>query len=174
MSDQSTNGREWWPLEWADEVMPPSRPSPDGFIICADGHWYLGYAFDATYVNDHEKRYFSQAINAGDIVKFICCDELGSIDVTINPDGTFAADGSVPERATHFWEPGNFDTLGDTLAEFVRGYLDTCDPLDAPATVTVAMAWWSDGIPHKLTWTFEGGPHGKAVFVQVSEAEATQ
>lgn len=165
--------REWWPCAWADEVMPPGRAEPNDFLIDAEGHYFLGYPLDAKDVQEHEKRTFSRSLHVNDIVPFVCSEGLGQIDVTFNPDGSFVVKGDVPERATHFSIPGDVDTLASSVREFVENYLEL-EPISEPHTETLAMAWWSDDLPHKLTITY--GPHLKttASFVAVSQAEAKQ
>ena len=165
--------REWWPADWADEVMPPGRSSPDDFLIDAEGHYFLGYRLDATDVTEHEKRYFNRGLDCGDIIEFVCCDSLGHIEVTINPDGTYKTSDSVPERATHFWVPGDTDTLADSLSSFAECYAEN-DDIKEPVTETVALAWWSERLPHKLTISFERNLKTKASFAAVSMAEAKQ
>lgn len=169
--------REWWPLDWADEVMPHGRGAPDEFIVDTGGHYWLGYAFDAEGVSDFDKRYYSKALERDEIVNFICCDELGEVEVTINPDGTYSVSGDVPERATHFCKIGDPDTLIEgSLKEFVAAWHDM-EPPSEPVTIAVAMAWWSDALPYKLTLTYGAARTPstiKASFVPVSVAEARQ
>lgn len=170
-----SDDRKWWPMEWADEVMPPARACPDDFIIkTSDGEYFLGYAFDAKDATDSEKRTFSRKIDCGDIVEFLCCDPLGAVDVRIMPDGTWTASDPIPERATHFWANGDSDTLADTMDAFVAIYLE-CEPtsVSQERTETVSMAWWSEGLPHKFTLTYSE-PELKASFVAASAAEAKQ
>lgn len=166
--------RMWWPSDWIDEINPPGRDTPDGFIIAADGHYWLGYSFDATDVSHQDKRYFSEPLDAGQIVNFLCCDDLGEVDVTIMPDGTWSAAGPVPERATHFWVPFDSDTLSNSLPEFVEAWIGLgVTQQGKPDTVTVRMLWWSDPLPHKLTIDYSGGFTPRPKFERVT-SEARQ
>src|SRR5947209_690274 len=100
---QETQERKWWPADWADEWMPPARSTPDEFIVDANGHSWLGYAFDAKDATDHEKRYFSRALSGGDIVQFIYCDDLGELEIALQKDGAFEIiSGAVDARANLF------------------------------------------------------------------------
>jgi|SRR5579885_763036 len=162
--------RHWWPADWADEVMPPGRPAPDDFIIDADGHYWLGYAFDAKDASDQDKRYFSRRLERGDIVNFISCDDLGEAEIAIKSDGSFdIVSGAISPAATHFWCPGDMDTLAGSIEAFARQYVgDEC-----PAIVTLAMARWSDSVPHRLVIDFRDFA-AKPRFEVVSVAEARQ
>jgi hypothetical protein len=173
LPERAAPEHQWWPLEWADEVMPPGRSSPDGFLIYADGNYYLGYALDAKDVSEKEKRYFSRKIEPNEIVKFICCDRLGEINITINPDGTFITDAPAPVRANNFMIHDDPDTLAEDLETFVKNYVGL-EPPDRPTTETLACAWWSDELAHKLTLTYEGAWPPKANFIAVAQAEANQ
>lgn len=163
-------GRSWWPLDWADEVMPPGRADPNDWLIDASGHFYIGYRLDATDVNEHEKRYFSRGVDCGDIVKFICSDDLGSLDVEISKDGSYRVlEGVVDPRATHFWSGGNSDSLADSMGEYAKFVAELLDAGEFPMRDTVRMAWWSDQLPYKLVYGIE-----KTRFEPVSAAEARQ
>jgi hypothetical protein len=178
MSEESRKPREWWPSDWADEWMPPARPEPSGFLINANGHCYLGYAFDAEGVTDHEKRYFSRALNVGDIVKFICCDDLGEIDITFDSSGTYVVHDKIPEGCNAFWIAGDNDTYAETVEAFVEGHItfDKEMGLLKTHTETVRAARWSDELPHKFTVTYDAGAPSamRGEFVAVSAAEARQ
>lgn len=168
--------RTWWPADWADEIMPPGRDAPDGFIIDADGHYWLGYAFDAPDASHQEKRYFSEGLDAGDIVEFVCCDDCGEVAVTLMPDGTYTVAGTVPERVTHFSIGGDPDTLADSIPAFVKNWIEVDGRApEQPETVTVVMAWWSDHIPHKLVVSYDLPCwRPRPYFEQVTAAEARQ
>jgi hypothetical protein len=145
--------RLWWPTDWADEVMPCGRPTPDEFIIDAEGFYYLGYALDAKDVGEHDKRYFNSELKPGAIVQFICSDDLGGVTVEIHRDGRYTVvEGEVVAHATHFWSAGDSDTLADSMAEFARMVAENDSGLDIPwpQTVPVRMAWWSDSVPHEF------------------------
>lgn len=173
LKPQTPTERQWWPLDWADEVMPPGRLSPEGFLIEADGDYYLGYALDAEDASEQEKRHLSRKIASGDIVKFICCEQFGEIDITINPDGTFTTDEPPPTRANRFMVQYDPDTMADNLETFVKYYIEN-EALSEPRTETLSMAWWSEELPHKLTVTYEGTWPPKASFAAVTESEAKQ
>jgi len=149
MSDE----RKWWPAEWADEAMPPGRASPNDFIINAEGHYFLGYALDAEDVDEFQKRFFSTRIDPDDVIEFICCDDLGDVDVRIQPEG-FSIIGDVAEDATHFWQPGSNEMLAGSIKQFVEIYRENY-PIDSDP-ITLKMARWSDSIAHRFELSFEG------------------
>jgi hypothetical protein len=170
MSEQKTEPREWWPQEVCDEMMPPGLDSPDRFIVADGAGWRFDYPADMKHVTDGERGLFRRPLAEGDIVTFIYCDDLGSVELTIRPDRTFAWVGDIPARATHFWFAGDADSLGDSLAELVENYFEAWGAeMDKPAVEVARMAWWSDLLPHKFTLTADG-PR----FVAVSAAEARQ
>lgn len=164
--------RKWWPVDYADEVMPPGRDTPDGFIIMDNGRPMLGYALDEMSVTDRERDYLNKSIQVGEIVNFVCCDDLGEVVVEINADGSFIAQGPVPEQATSFMEIGNPNSLAESLPSYAQNVAELLrgDPPDSwPVVDRVRMACWSDEIPHKLTHAASG-----LHFEQVSAAEARQ
>lgn len=158
---------EWWPIHAADEMMPPGLESPSEFIFEKGGELFVGYRDDAELVTDAERGFINRKIAAGDIVGFIRCEALGSVEVEIKEDGTSSViTGTVNERATHFW---NGDTLADSMPEFVEVVRQCHGASDFPLRQAVRMAWWSDEEPHKLVHTAEGWR-----FAPVSKAEARQ
>jgi hypothetical protein len=171
MSEPKTEGRKWWPQEVCDEVMPPGLDSPDQFIVAGDTYtWRLDYPAGMPGVDDGERGLFRQPLKDGDIVKFVCCDDLGSVELTIRPDRTFDVAGVVPAYATHFWFAGDVGSLGGDLDELIAIYFETWGAgMDEPAVEFARMAWWSDGRPYKFTLTADG-PR----FIAVSQAEARQ
>lgn len=174
-SQAAASARQWWPADWADEVMPPGLTSPDAFIhpLPLDDRMSFMLCYeDGEAEADNE--FYRLAVSPGEIVPFICCDPLGEIEVEIRPAGTYAALGEVPANATHFCIGGDPDTLAHTLKDFVDQFVANApsrDPADGdlPARVEISMAWWSDALPHKLVVE-----DGKACFIAVSAAEARQ
>lgn len=166
------HARQWWPVSYADEVMPPGRATPDGFIVRLEGVLTLGYDADEKLVDEQDRGFFNKPIAIGDIVNFICLDNLGAVEVEINADGSYTAHGDVPEAATSFMETGNPDSLADSLPEYAKNVADLFkgdDDADWPKRDDVRMARWSDEVPHKLIATADG-PR----FELVSKAEAKQ
>jgi hypothetical protein len=179
MSEQEARARQWWPADWADETMPPARAEPDEFLINANGHFWLGYAAAAADATDQEKRFFSVAVAVGDIVEFLCCDDLGAVAITINPDGSYQVHGVVPPECTHFWLGGDSDTLMHTLDDFVAAHVRSESDggsFQKPAEETLRLARWSDPIPFKLSIHYDGNAPDGVVgrFVAVTAAEARQ
>lgn len=147
--------RKWWPAEWVDEVVPPGRASPSDFIIDADGHYFLGYRLDADDVTEFQKRFYNTGIDPADTIEFMWADDLGPVDVAILPDGDFGH-VDVPSEATHFWTDRDGNTLAHSLEDFVKQWIEAHGKPDKPQVVTVAMACWSEGIPHQFAPAIEG------------------
>lgn len=167
--------RKWWPADWADEWMPPSRSSPDGFIQNVEGDPYLGYPLHDPCVTECEKRQFNQRIAVGDIVQFLCCDDLGSVSIELRADGSYRADAPFDSTATSFWIAGDNDTLADSMDEFARLYVESDHSGGVPQRLDVRLARWSDPIPHKLVVKLADNKHGFGFgFEQVTDAEARQ
>jgi hypothetical protein len=176
MSQERTeeSGRKWWVAELADEVMPPGLTSPDLFVVAMpDGTFRLDYPANTPGVDEDERNLFRRPLGNGDIVNFLCCDDFGLIDISIGPSGTYGVHGSAEALAvitaglpTHFWLPGDIDTLASSIEEFVNFYLEN-DPIKEPRTETVCMARWSDELPHKFEIA-------RRKFCAVSQAEARQ
>lgn len=145
--------RKWLPEHLTDEVSPPGRASPDAWIIGRvadpdgdDDLWRIGgWEADDEPVDDTRRD-----MRPGEVVTFVYVVDLGEVDVTIDPDGGYAAHGPVPAEATHFWERGDTDTLACSLTEFADCYAENTLPGDLPDRIRVRMAQWSGEIPHRL------------------------
>lgn len=169
--------RKWWPVEWGDEVMPPSRPSPDSFIINANGHFWLGYAFEATDVTHSEKRFYSRSLQPGEIVEFLYCDDLPEIEIEIEQGGAdfTIVKGALDPSANEFWDGCDSDTWADSLETFAKNYAENeRGSTDIwPITVSVLTCHCSTA-PYKLAIydeTFEIRPRFELVPVTgVSDA----
>lgn len=162
--------REWWPAAYADEVMPPGKPRPDDFIVEDGGRLFVGYRVDEKVI-ERDRDIHKMPVAPGDIVAFICCDDLGAVDVIVNADGTFQVEGEIPPRATHFMSPGDVDSLASSIEEFAANaaaYVRDTGQEVFPFRDTCRLAWWSDEIPHKLV------KGERLTFEIVSAAEARQ
>jgi hypothetical protein len=164
--------REWYPAYAADEWMPPGRPDPSAFIFEKGGEIFIGYCDDDRDASDNDRDCVNRKVMPGDIVQFLCCDQLGSVDVVINEDGTsHVVDGVIPENVTHFMAAGDIDSLSDSMEEFAKNAHAWARSADEtfPYRETCSMARWSDELPHKLIHTADGWR-----FEPVTAAEARQ
>ena len=170
--------RQRWPMAWADEVMPPGRSAPDGFIIVQretgkPASYVLGYLPNTAGLSAAEWQTLQLAVAPGDIVPFICCDTLGDVEITVNADGSFEAHDLIDPRATHFDTVGDVDSLAGSVAEFARQYAETwrgAEPAQPfPHRVEVRTSYWSEAIPFKLIAVADG-----VAFEQVTAQEARQ
>jgi len=161
--------REWWPSDYADEVMPPGRESPSAWIRGPRGDTYeLAGADDdiegAERDDDHPR-----IVRPGEVIDFVWCESLGTVEVTIFPDGAHRVHGVVPAHATHFWLAGDPESLAHDIPSFVRRYRETED-VPEPVRETVRLAQWSAEIPHVLIVTAAEGPQ----FMELTAAEAPE
>jgi hypothetical protein len=146
--------RKYWPTEWVDDPLPPGLASPSDFIVdCGEGIYFLGYPLDARDVSEFQKRFYNSGVDPDDTVEFTSADDLGSIDVTILPDGDVRDPPEIPEAATVFWS-GSIH--GVSLGEFVSIWCEIRGERTEPETVIVSMAAWSEGVPHQFMPPIEG------------------
>jgi hypothetical protein len=154
MSDEQQAARLWWPIEWADEVMPPGRDCPAAFLQNVDGKFILGYPLDDAAVSETDRRHHCQELKFGAVVKFFFCDDHGEVTLEIHSDCSFTVvAGAASDGATHFHEPGNSDTLASSILEFVQNHVEPERESSSarwPQTVQVRMAYWSDEVAYKL------------------------
>jgi hypothetical protein len=148
------NERLYWPAEWADEIMPPGKPSPDAFLVaCAGPKWKLGYAAGEK-MNDEETCQFAQPVAVGDVVEFIWSEDRGEATVQFSPDGSY--------RMVEGVEPGDYDcvriafdndTINDSLAKLAAALSDSYDFADPQL---VQFARWNEPEPYRLESTANG------------------
>lgn len=156
--------RKWWPQSMLDESMPPSRQNPTDWIIArADDGWIVaGWEEHEGNENFGSGR---ETVRAGETMAFAWCEDRGTAEILIKEDGSYEIvldqpdlldpdrppdPTEIPADATHFWEPGDIDTLMDSMADFARCYAENEGGSALPMRVTVAMARWEDDIPHRL------------------------
>lgn len=168
--------RKYWPAEWVDDHLPPGRGSPSDFIIdVGGGAFYLGYPLTDPDVTEFQKRFFSAAIDPDDVVEFVWCIDVGTVDVTIMPDGDFGH-VELPDGETHFWRTGTVtDYPALSLDQFVAEWIASNGKPEKPATVNVSMGQWSKGIPHRFVAESRDFDHRLVPqFVQMQVSEAIQ
>lgn len=156
-------GRQWWPAEIADEVMPPGRATPQAWL--SPGPDGVTRAKD----EDDPQGGVIITLSPGQVLAFVYQEKRGSADVTIMPDGTWKGpgerdrltidmfDGPPPERpepdasqgeriaaANAFFGGDDNDWMGDTMDEFARNFADAYRPLDpAGQLAEVDLYYWS-------------------------------
>lgn len=171
--------RKWWPSELLDESMPAGRASPTDWITGPlpddpEGRFIVAGWDD----EDAEEDAGRQIVGAGEAIGFTWSEDRGAIDILVKEDGSFEIIPGQPDLlepnrpqglteiqadATHFWEPGDIDTMMDTMADFAREYAETEGGTALPMRVTVAMARWEDDIPHRLIVGADGKPRFEPV-----------
>ena len=140
--------REWYPAGWVDEVCPPSRSAPSGFIVPVLGGFELGYT------DPQERELHNQPLKVGDVVEFVACDRMQDIEATLRADGTYELHGTIPSGHNAVLVDGDIDTLQETFEKLIEAiktdheYLNPrelifCDG-ETEKRVTLQFANWSD------------------------------
>lgn len=154
----TVGARRWWPAEAVDESLPASRPSPTDWIF---GHERGGYLLRAG--DDGEAA--GTFVDVGDVVDFLFSEERGSVEITVNPDGSFEANGPIPP-ATHFWQAGETETVSMSVSELAKNHAEYALQGE-PERIQVDAYFWSDAIPHQLQLI-----GGEPAFVRVEVGHA--
>ncbi len=137
--------RQWWPSEYADEVMPGSFDSPQGWLMPmpdGSGGFTIKSPHHDSPEDEREEAWKFEALTDGEKIEFTAYDDFGDLSVNIAADGTYTiVNGVLDPRATHFWEWFNNEgPAGDTLAEFAKMYAESEGAAD---DVHVGMGSWS-------------------------------
>ena len=133
----------WWPLEYADEVMPPGRANPNA--------WIKEYGMDGAVLFTSEPDYTSDGrkVRIGSVVTFLPWTFLSNVVLRIKRDGSFTVmSGAVDPQANCFVAQGDHDMQMDHAAEFARAFADLMD--DDETDVLVAQSRWLDPVEHRL------------------------
>jgi hypothetical protein len=177
MSEQIS--RKWWPEQVCDEMMPPGLDSVDDFIVAESaGGFRLDYPADVDGVTAGRSRaLFRRAISEGDIVNFVCCDDLGAAVVRFRRRPQHCGDqwhSQQPLPGGFNWcrAEGDQDTLAETLDDLAANLRDAAEQYfdgGDEIAVMVEFARWTDALPYKFQLT-PAGP----CFVAAAQAEARQ
>lgn len=147
--------RKWMPSEYADEVVPPPRPTPDAWIITlSDGAHAL--AGGEPYGEDAGP---GRALKEGDVVNFDWTENFGNRELTFHKsdDGwKWTLDGdeplAPPDGYMNVAEVGDWETAMPSLDEFAETYSDS--GVEDGETITVTFyAWSANDVP----FVFRGG-----------------
>jgi hypothetical protein len=152
--------REWFPAEWVDEVCPPSKATPDAFIVKDGDGWLLGYGQGDTGVHINDADLYNQPLEVGDVVSFVSCDRYDDIEATLKRDGSYQLHGALPPDHNTIIVDGDIDTLHEGFEaliaalkapgdEFHISNMIFPDGLDENR-VTLSFARWSDPLPHRF------------------------
>ncbi|KTQ85098.1 hypothetical protein NS226_21140 [Aureimonas ureilytica] len=183
----------WVPSDYADEISPPPRDTPNDWIIersnahAKTPHALLAGSDESLPTRSNVPADVAQAllsapdaglghliggtkIAAGQIVSFLAFFDLGKTDILVAPDGTWSSADTLPidPSATMFCELGDGETLAFSLDEIARNHADTIR-LSEPEMVTVDLWHWSDDVPFVLAI----GKDGTLGFLQVVDEPTT-
>lgn len=156
--------RKWWPHDMLDESMPPGRDSPSAWIAGRDGD---GWALDDGDESGELKR---TVISEGTVLGFAWYEDLATVEITFNADGSYVAHGLIPAGYNHCWIAFDTDTINDDVAVLAQQQAECAADLGSamPLRETVEFGRWSSEENFRLVVT-----DGAAAFVPV-EASATQ
>lgn len=144
---------EWFPADWVDELGPPARPSPDGFIVPVFGGFELGYT------NPQDSELHNQPLKIGDVVEFVSCDRLSDVEATLRPDGSYELHGAIDPSHNVVIVDGDIDTLQVSFEDLIEAIKTPRDDgrtdvremifsdLKTEKRVTLEFANWSDPQP---------------------------
>lgn len=171
-----SEGREWYPADWVDEVCPPSKPRPEDFVLVDGSTYQLGYAMGDNDALDDDRDVFNQRLAIGDIVNFMSCDRFDDVEMTVRRDGTHRLHGNIPREHNWVTLQGDMDTLRDSFDEMLQAIFDPRDDLHGyvfddeadEQRVTLSFARWSDFLPHQFSIE-----DGRPMFRQVPAAKAS-
>lgn len=171
MSERNIKDRQWWPSDYADEVMPAGMAAPQDWLIPMPGG-VPGFTLASQYHDSKEEE--AERISDGDLtfeplvdgerIEFMAYDDFGDLRLNIAADGSFTVvSGTLDPRADHFWEWFNHDgPSGDSLEEFAKQYAESDG---AGEDVNVGMGSWS----HTETFAVQIAD-GKAALVSAGTA----
>ncbi|MBR0687321.1 hypothetical protein JQ594_15425 [Bradyrhizobium manausense] len=163
---------EWFPSDWVDEMCPPSRPSPTGFIVPVVGGFELGYA------SGEDSELHNQPLKVGDVVQFVSCERLPDVEATLRIDGTYDLHGrTIPIGHNVVIVDGDIDTVQPSFDALITDIKKPEDhdfsaramifPENEPEKrVTLEFANWSDPIPYLFELV-----DGQPVFTPVPTAK---
>lgn len=145
---------EWFPADWVDESCPPSRPSPDGFIVPVLGGFELGYT------DKQDSELHNQPLKVGDVVEFISCDRRPDVEATLRADGSYELHGTIPQGHNVVIVDGDIDTLHESFESLIEALKSPNDgdvgellhalifaEGETEKRVTLEFADWSDPQP---------------------------
>lgn len=142
---------EWFPADWVDEICPPARSTPDGFIVPVMGGFELGYA------DPEQSELHNQPLKVGDVVAFVSCERLPDVEATFKPDGSCELHGTIPAGHNSVIIDGNIDTLHESFDALIEAFKSDDEYLnpremiferdETEKRVALEFADWSDPQP---------------------------
>lgn len=153
-------GRRWLPAEWLDEAIPQMEASPDAFISREGAGWRLRCPpgspdrHDPQAGEDPACDPYNAPLEPGCIAQFVWMDDFGHHAVTVEESGAWTCATRWPDRATHFWIPGDVDTLAESMDALVRGEAWN-EPLE-PGVHEVGVTFWSAPVSFLFAVDAEG------------------
>lgn len=147
----------WVPTAYVGEDSPPYRETPDGWIarVFAPSHGvYLASATDDATVGAF--------ITSAEIVKFSAFFDLGRVEITVRPDGSWTSAMPAPAAATNFCVVGEPDCHEQTMDALARAWAGM--PSVTEADVLDVQCWlWIDNVRYILGRQ----PHQPFTFIPV-------
>lgn len=136
----TTQGRRWWPGEYADEIMPGGTDAPDEWIVGFCGaSWIIGSPQE-----DERKDYTCFLVLPGAEVGFSWHEPRGHDTLTIFPDGTWKLAADEPADWTFVFDLDDYENSDDSLDGLARinAHMHDLRKGDEPITLEVGFAKW--------------------------------
>jgi len=146
---------EWYPADWVDESRPPSKASPQEFIVQYGDECLLGYRPSDKGVGQDDVELWNQPLKAGDVVQFVSCDRLPDVEATLRHDGSYELHGKIDPSHNVVIVDGDIDTLQGSFDALIKDIKSPEDPEfsvremifaedETETRVTLQFANWSD------------------------------
>jgi len=166
---------EWYPLNWVGESCPPSKSSPDDFIIAECGGFILGYAEGEKGVDPEDRALWNERLDPGSVVEFVSCERFADVEATLRRDGGYELHGPLPAGVSLMVDHDtdtlheSFEALIEALEQpdndpfHMRNFI--FDDAETEKRVELQLARWSDSQPH-LFEIVDGKPSFRPVPAQ--------
>lgn len=134
----------WLPSELMDEMIPPTRPTPDAWIASLDD----GAPALDNGGEDDERRLTK--LQDGQIVSFQSLTDHGTAELTIRSATDWTANPSMPAAAKQVCAMNGWqiDSLSTSVAECVQAIME--NEQGQPGEYELSYHTWSDDIPHRF------------------------
>lgn len=140
-----------------DEVTPPPRKTPDDWIVQQSGLCAELAGPD----EDEGDQTGRKLIACGNVALFCAYFDLGTIEIEVEPDGTWkpfdplVIDGTAA-KATLFCEKDEEETTVPSLDEIARNFVQSYGPPKGSDFIPVEAWHWTKPIPFALTRREDG------------------
>jgi hypothetical protein len=136
--------RHYWPADYADEVMPAPEVSPSAWIRRCDGDKWI---VEEAEVEKEASGLWHIEVAAGDIVDFISCVRLGSVEVRIDGEKQWTVLDRVPEAVVpggHLVFSWGVEFISADIDELMGAFFEDGVSWKAGEVMLIDVADWSE------------------------------